>query len=197
MKTQGRSDYELLSDYINGERAALEQLIKRYERKVYVYILMMVHQSHLAEDLTQDTFIKAIQSLKRGQYSDDNKFGSWLIRIAHNIVIDHFRRNKQRQEQLSSSYDYDLFATARFAEANVEQRMVYTQVLDDVRNLLNELPMEQREVVLLRYYGDLSFKEIADLTDVSINTALGRMRYAIMNMRKTIEANNISLSVSI
>ena len=197
MKTQGRSDYELLSDYINGERAALEQLIKRYERKVYVYILMMVHQSHLAEDLTQDTFIKAIQSLKRGQYSDDNKFGSWLIRIAHNIVIDHFRRNKQRQEQLSSSYDYDLFATARFAEANVEQRMVYSQVLDDVRGLLNELPMEQREVVLLRYYGDLSFKEIADLTDVSINTALGRMRYAIMNMRKTIEANNISLPVSI
>lgn len=197
MKTQGRSDYELLSDYINGERAALEQLIKRYERKVYVYILMMVHQSHLAEDLTQDTFIKAIQSLKRGQYSDDNKFGSWLIRIAHNIVIDHFRRNKQRQEQLSSSYDYDLFSTARFAEANVEQRMVYTQVLDDVRSLLNELPMEQREVVLLRYYGDLSFKEIADLTNVSINTALGRMRYAIMNMRKTIEANNISLPVSI
>lgn len=197
MKTQGRSDYELLSDYINGERAALEQLIKRYERKVYVYILMMVHQSHLAEDLTQDTFIKAIQSLKRGQYSDDNKFGSWLIRIAHNIVIDHFRRNKQRQELLSSNYDYDLFATARFSEANVEQRMVYGQVLADVRNLLNELPMEQREVVLLRYYGDLSFKEIADLTNVSINTALGRMRYAIMNMRKTIEANNISLPVSI
>ena len=197
MKTQGRTDYELLSDYINGERAALEQLIKRYERKVYVYILMMVHQSHLAEDLTQDTFIKAIQSLKRGQYSDDNKFGSWLIRIAHNIVIDHFRRNKQRQELLSSSYDYDLFATARFSEANVEQRMVYGQVLADVRSLLNELPMEQREVVLLRYYGDLSFKEIADLTNVSINTALGRMRYAIMNMRKTIEANNISLPVSI
>lgn len=197
MKTQGRSDYELLSDYINGERAALEQLIKRYERKVYVYILMMVHQSHLAEDLTQDTFIKAIQSLKRGQYSDDNKFGSWLIRIAHNIVIDHFRRSKQRQELLSSNYDYDLFATARFSEANVEQRMVYGQVLADVRNLLNELPMEQREVVLLRYYGDLSFKEIADLTNVSINTALGRMRYAIMNMRKTIEANNISLPVSI
>lgn len=197
MKTQGRSDYELLSDYINGERTALEQLIKRYERKVYVYILMMVHQSHLAEDLTQDTFIKAIQSLKRGQYSDDNKFGSWLIRIAHNIVIDHFRRSKQRQELLSSNYDYDLFATARFSEANVEQRMVYGQVLADVRNLLNELPMEQREVVLLRYYGDLSFKEIADLTNVSINTALGRMRYAIMNMRKTIEANNISLPVSI
>ena len=197
MKTQGRSDYELLSDYINGERAALEQLIKRYERKVYVYILMMVHQSHLTEDLTQDTFIKAIQSLKRGQYSDDNKFGSWLIRIAHNIVIDHFRRSKQRQELLSSNYDYDLFATARFSEANVEQRMVYGQVLADVRNLLNELPMEQREVVLLRYYGDLSFKEIADLTNVSINTALGRMRYAIMNMRKTIEANNISLPVSI
>lgn len=197
MKTQGRSDYELLSDYINGERAALEQLIKRYERKVYVYILMMVHQSHLAEDLTQDTFIKAIQSLKRGQYSDDNKFGSWLIRIAHNIVIDHFRRSKQRQELLSSNYDYDLFATARFSEANVEQRMVYGQVLADVRSLLNELPMEQREVVLLRYYGDLSFKEIADLTNVSINTALGRMRYAIMNMRKTIEANNISLPVSI
>lgn len=158
---------------------------------------MMVHQSHLAEDLTQDTFIKAIQSLKRGQYSDDNKFGSWLIRIAHNIVIDHFRRSKQRQELLSSNYDYDLFATARFSEANVEQRMVYGQVLADVRSLLNELPMEQREVVLLRYYGDLSFKEIADLTNVSINTALGRMRYAIMNMRKTIEANNISLPVSI
>lgn len=196
MKTQGRSDYELLSDYINGERAALEQLIKRYERKVYVYILMMVHQSHLAEDLTQDTFIKAIQSLKRGQYSDDNKFGSWLIRIAHNIVIDHFRRNKQRQELLSSSYDYDLFATARFSEANVEQRMVYGQVLADVRSLLNELPMEQREVVLLRYYGDLSFKEIADLTNVSINTALGRMRYAIMNMRKTIEAKQMNMQLS-
>lgn len=197
MNAQNRTDIELLSAFSKGDKKSLEQLIKRYERKVYVYILMMVRQPQLAEDLAQDTFIKAIQSLKRGQYAEDNKFGSWLIRIAHNIVIDHFRRNKQRQELLSCNYDYDLFATARLSEANAEQRMVYGQVLADVRALVEQLPMEQREVVLLRYYGDLSFKEIADLTDVSINTALGRMRYALINMRKTIEAKQMNMQLSL
>ena len=157
---------------------------------------MMVHQPQLAEDLTQDTFVKAIQSLKRGQYAEDNKFGSWIIRIAHNIAIDHFRRNKQRQELLSGNYDYDLFASQRLSEANAEQRMVYAQVLADVRALVETLPMEQREVVLLRYYGELSFKEIADLTDVSINTALGRMRYALINMRKTMESKQMNMQLS-
>ncbi|MCB8964237.1 MAG: sigma-70 family RNA polymerase sigma factor [Bacteroidales bacterium] len=182
---------------MNGSNAALELLIKRYERKVYTYILMMVRKPHLAEDLMQETFVKAIRSLKEGRYSENNRFQSWLMRIAHNLAIDHFRQNKQYREISNDDYSADLFNTPRFSDMNVEQTLVYNRVLTEVRMLIEKLPDDQKEVIMLRYYADLSFKEIADLTNVSINTALGRMRYALINLRKTVKENNMSLELGI
>ncbi len=168
-------------------------LYRRYERKIYTYILLMVRKPHLAEDLLQETFIKAIKSVKEGRYAETNRFGSWLMRIAHNLVIDQFRHNKQYREVLNYDFPNDIFSTPRFAEATVEQRMVYERVLYEVRALIDYLPDDQREVVMLRFYGDLSFKEIAEVTNVSINTALGRMRYALINLRKMVKQKNLNL----
>lgn len=193
MNTISRSDCELLSDYIAGNNSALEILYKRYERKVYTYILLMVRKPHLAEDLLQETFIKAIKSVKEGKYSETNRFGSWLMRIAHNLVIDQFRQNKQYREVSNNDFPMDIFSTPRFSETTVEQRMVYERVLFEVRALIDFLPDDQREVVMLRFYGDLSFKEIAEITNVSINTALGRMRYALINLRKMVKEKNLTL----
>lgn len=195
MKITNRSDCELLSDFVSGNNSALEELYKRYERKLYTYILLMVRKPHLAEDLLQETFIKAIKSVKEGRYSETNRFGSWLMRIAHNLVIDQFRQNKQYREVSNNDFPMDIFSTPRFAEATVEQRMVYERVLYEVRMLIDYLPEDQREVVMLRFYGDLSFKEIAEVTNVSINTALGRMRYALINLRKIIKQKNINLEL--
>jgi len=193
VNTISRSDCELLSDYIAGNNSALEILYKRYERKVYTYILLMVRKPHLAEDLLQETFIKAIKSVKEGKYSETNRFGSWLMRIAHNLVIDQFRQNKQYREVSNNDFPMDIFSTPRFSETTVEQRMVYERVLFEVRALIDFLPDDQREVVMLRFYGDLSFKEIAEITNVSINTALGRMRYALINLRKMVKEKNLNL----
>lgn len=187
------SDQELLVSFRNNNELALDVLIRRYERRVYSYVLMMVRRAHIAEDIVQDTFIKVVKSLRENAYSDENKMLPWIMRIAHNLVIDHFRRCKKQGEVYSADHEESIFNSARFSENNAEQNMVYAQVMSDVRELIDKLPMEQREVVLLRYYGDLSFKEIAELTQVSINTALGRMRYAIINMRKVIDSSNLSL----
>ncbi|BDX36740.1 RNA polymerase subunit sigma-24 [Tenuifilaceae bacterium CYCD] len=195
MNANHTTDQELLSEIINGSNAALEMLIKRHERKVYTYILMMVRKPHLAEDLMQETFVKVIRSLKDGRYSENNRFQSWLMRIAHNLVIDHFRHEKQYREISNDDYPVDLFNTPRFAEMNIEQTMVFDRVLTEVRMLIDQLPEDQREVIMLRYYADLSFKEIADLTNVSINTALGRMRYALINLRKTAKDKNMCLEL--
>jgi len=153
----------------------------------------MVRKPHLAEDLLQETFIKAIKSVKEGKYSETNRFGSWLMRIAHNLVIDQFRQNKQYREVSNNDFPMDIFSTPRFSETTVEQRMVYERVLFEVRALIDFLPDDQREVVMLRFYGDLSFKEIAEITNVSINTALGRMRYALINLRKMVKEKNLNL----
>lgn len=193
MNTTSRSDCELLSDFVAGNNSALEVLYKRYERKVYTYILLMVQKPQLAEDILQETFIKAIKSVKEGKYSETNRFGSWLMRIAHNLVIDQFRQNKQYRVVSNNDFPMDIFSTPRFAEATVEQRLVYERVLYEVRALIDYLPDDQREVVMLRFYGDLSFKEIAEITNVSINTALGRMRYALINLRKMVKEKNLSL----
>jgi len=193
VNTTSRSDCELLSDYIAGNNSALEILYKRYERKVYTYILLMVRKPQLAEDILQETFIKAIKSVKEGKYSETNRFGSWLMRIAHNLVIDQFRQNKQYRVVSHNDFPMDIFSTPRFAEATVEQRLVYERVLYEVRALIDFLPDDQREVVMLRFYGDLSFKEIAEITNVSINTALGRMRYALINLRKMVKEKNLNL----
>lgn len=188
------SDYELIERFMNGSQPSIEALINRYKTKVYTYILLMVKNQQLAEDLFQETFIKVIQSLKKHKYKDNGKFVSWIIRIAHNLVIDHFRKEKQINTCNNEDYEADLFNSSKFSAKNIEQLMVHDQIIKDVRKLIDELPDDQREVVVLRHYGQLSFKEIAEQTDVSINTALGRMRYALINMRKMIEEKKLSLT---
>jgi RNA polymerase sigma factor (sigma-70 family) len=189
------SDYELILRFIRGEQSCFEQLIHRHKNKVFAYISLYIRDQALAEDIFQDTFLKVIQSVKSGKYSDNGKFLSWVMRIAHNLIIDHFRRTKQMNTISNDNYESDLFNSKQFAEDNVEDGIVKRQIQKDIRNMIGHLPDDQREVVILRYYADLSFKEIADITGVSINTALGRMRYALINMRKIMEENKISLTV--
>jgi RNA polymerase sigma factor (sigma-70 family) len=188
------SDYELVQDFLNGNKASLEVLINRHRKKIYTYIILVVKDKYLAEDIFQDTFIKVIKSLNDGRYRDNGKFLSWVIRIAHNLIIDHFRKEKQLNTISNDSYETDIFNSKKFAERTIEEELVHLQINEDVRRLLEELPEDQREVVMLRHYCGLSFKEIAEQTNVSINTALGRMRYALINLRKMIEEHNLSLS---
>ncbi len=189
-------DYELIQRFIKGEESCFEQLIHRHKNKVYAYISLYIRDQALAEDLFQDTFMKVIQSVKSGRYQDNGKFISWVMRIAHNLIIDHFRRIKQMNTVSNDDYDSDLFNSKRFAESTVEDNMIRKQIHKDVRQMISQLPDDQREVVILRHYAGLSFKEIADMTDVSINTALGRMRYALINMRKLMEEKKISLTLN-
>jgi RNA polymerase sigma factor (sigma-70 family) len=190
------SDYELLSRFIKGEQSCFEELIHRHKNKVFAYISLYIRDQALAEDIFQDTFLKVIQSVKAGKYSDNGKFISWVMRIAHNLIIDHFRRIKQMNVISNDNYESDLFNSKRFAEENIEDDMIRRQIQKDIRKMIGSLPDDQKEVVILRHYAGLSFKEIADITDVSINTALGRMRYALINMRKTMEEKNISLTIN-
>jgi RNA polymerase sigma factor (sigma-70 family) len=189
------SDYELIVKFINGEQSCFEQIIYRHKNKVFAYISLYIRDQALAEDIFQDTFLKVIQSVKAGKYSDNGKFLSWVMRIAHNLIIDHFRRTKQMNTISNDNYESDLFNSKQFAGDNIENDIVKRQIQKDIRNMISHLPEDQREVVILRYYSDLSFKEIAEITDVSINTALGRMRYALINMRKIMEENKINLTV--
>jgi len=190
------SDYELLDRFIKGEQSCFEQLIHRHKNKVFAYISLYIRDQALAEDIFQDTFLKVIQSVKAGKYYDNGKFISWVMRIAHNLIIDHFRRVKQINTVSNDDYDSDLFNSKRFAEDNVEDNLVKRQIQKDIRKLIGQLPDDQREVVILRHYAGLSFKEISEITEVSINTALGRMRYALINMRKMMEEKKISLTLS-
>jgi RNA polymerase sigma-70 factor (ECF subfamily) len=162
---------------------------------VYTYILLTIKNQPLAEDLFQETFIKVIQSLRGGKYRDNGRFLSWVIRIAHNLIIDHFRKEKQMNSVSNDDSEVDLFNSKKFSDSNIEELIVNSQIKAEIRTLINELPDDQREVVLLRHYGELSFKEIAEQTDVSINTALGRMRYALINLRKLIKEKDLSLTV--
>ena len=190
------SDYELIQRFINGEQSCIEQLIQRHKNKVFAYISLYIRDQALAEDLFQDTFMKVIQSVRGGKYQDNGKFISWVMRIAHNLIIDHFRRIKQMNTISNDDYESDLFNSRKFAESTVEDDMIKRQIQKDVRKMISQLPDDQREVVILRHYAGLSFKEIADITDVSINTALGRMRYALINMRKLMEEKKISLTLN-
>jgi RNA polymerase sigma factor (sigma-70 family) len=189
------SDYELIQRFIKGEQPCFEQLIHRHKNKVYAYINLYIRDQALAEDIFQDTFLKVFQSIKAGKYYDNGKFISWVMRIAHNLIIDHFRRIKQMNTLSNDNYESDLFNSKKFAEDNVEDDIIKQQIQKDVRKMISHLPDDQREVVILRHYADLSFKEIAEITDVSINTALGRMRYALINMRKLMEEHKISLTI--
>jgi len=188
------TDYELIDKFVKGEQSCFEQLIQRHKNKVFSYISLYIRDQALAEDLFQDTFLKVIQSVKSGKYYDNGKFISWVMRIAHNLIIDHFRRVKQLNTVSNDDYESDLFNSKKLAEANIEDHMIKRQIQKDIRKLISQLPDDQREVVILRHYSGLSFKEIADITDVSINTALGRMRYALINMRKMMEEKKITLT---
>ena len=194
MKKSAATDQELVQAYIKGDQSAIEILINRHRSKVFTYILLTIKNHQLAEDLFQETFIKVIQSLRGGRYRDNGRFLSWVIRIAHNLIIDHFRKEKQMNAVSNDDTEVDLFNSKKLSDDNIEELIVSSQIRAEIRSLINELPDDQREVVLLRHYGGLSFKEIADQTDVSINTALGRMRYALINLRKLISEKELTLT---
>ncbi|MBQ3187672.1 MAG: sigma-70 family RNA polymerase sigma factor [Alistipes sp.] len=194
MNAQVQSDRVLLGQYLAGDQSAISQLLDRHSRRVRDYIRMMVKDRDLADDILQDTLIKVVRVIDEGRYVDSGKFLSWVLRIAHNQVIDHFRREKQQKQLTEADAGYDVLGTLRFAEPTIEDRMVSEQIAADLRNLVEELPAEQREVVKMRYYANLTFKEIAEATDVSVNTALGRMRYALINLRRMIQKKKMVLS---
>jgi RNA polymerase sigma-70 factor (ECF subfamily) len=188
------SDQELVTKYIDGDQSSLEILVHRHKSRIFSYIYLMVRNQHLAEDIFQDTFVKVIKSLHQGKYHDDGKFVSWVTRISHNLVIDHFRKEKQLKIISDDACEISVFNSKKLSEKNVEELIIDDQIADDVRKLLDFLPDDQREVVVLRHYAGMSFKEIADHTNVSINTALGRMRYALINMRRLINEKDICLT---
>lgn len=193
MRNAQLQDQELVDLYIKGNESCLEELIARHKKRVFSYIMMVVRDRHLAEDVFQDTFIKVIQTLKRGAYNDEGKFLPWVLRIAHNLVIDHFRRVK-RMPLVDAGEDFDIFSVLTLRQGNVEDKLVKKQLRYDIRQAIEELPLEQREVLIMRHYMDMSFKEIADTTNCSINTALGRMRYALINLKKKLEKQHIALT---
>ena len=193
MDIHNLGDYDLIKQYLGGQSSSLEILINRHKNKVFSYIFMVVKNRELAEDIFQDTFIKVIRSLQTGTYKEEGRFVSWVMRIAHNLIIDFYRKDKHLKTISNDSTEVPLFNSAKFSEPTVEESMVIGQVHHDVKKLLEQLPDEQKEVMVLRFYYDMSFKEIADITNVSINTALGRVRYAILNLRKLMETANIDL----
>jgi RNA polymerase sigma-70 factor (ECF subfamily) len=190
------ADEELVVMYVNGNNEAFDELLARHQHSLYSYILYTVRDNGLAEDIFQDTFMKAIITIQQGKYIESGKFKAWINRIARNLIIDYFRQKKSENTVSNDAYEVDLFNNPSLCEDTVETKMVRTQVLNDVRMLVDCLPDNQKEVVEMRYYKNLSFKEIAEVTGVSINTALGRMRYAILNMRKMATEYQIVLTIN-
>mgnify|MGYP000492401691 CR=1 FL=1 len=194
-KLNSLDDNELVQRFVEGDQESLETLILRHKNRVFSYILLIVKNQELAEDIFQETFIKVIRSLKRGKYIENGKFVSWVLRIAHNLIIDHFRKLKLKGTISNDSSEVDIFNSQKYSEATIEDQMINSQILSEVKDLIKELPEDQQQVIYMRHYMGLSFKEIADQTDVSINTALGRMRYALINLRKLIEKKNLTLTM--
>jgi len=195
MKAHMLSDKELIGRYLQGNHASLEIIISRHQNRIYAYILMIVKNKELADDLFQDTFIKVINTIRAGSYNEEGKFLQWVMRIAHNLIIDHFRKsNRIPVIDNSKNEDFNIFDTLNIMDESIEDRMITEQIHKDVRNLIELLPDEQREVLYMRHYAEMSFKDIAEVTNVSINTALGRMRYALINLRKLIAEKNIVLT---
>ena len=191
MKLQEYNDQDLIKLYLNGEESVLEELLRRHKSKIYTSIYLLVKDQYLAEDIFQDAFIKVINTLRTGKYNEEGKFLPWVMRIAHNLVIDYFRREK-RAPVITSADGTDVFNTLQFLEESAEDRILREQTHMDLRAMIRLLPEDQKEVLIMRHYADLSFKEIADLTGVSINTALGRMRYALSNLRKMMKVKEVS-----
>jgi RNA polymerase sigma-70 factor (ECF subfamily) len=189
------TDEELVAAYAQGNNTAFDILLNRHKSIVYSYIYFIVRNREVTEDIFQDTFVKAIMTIKQGRYTENGKFRAWINRIAHNLIIDNYRQEKNEQTISNDECEIDLFNNSKLSDGTIEDEIVKEQILTDVRKLINYLPDNQKEVLMLRYYQDLSFKEIADITGVSINTALGRMRYAILNMRRMAEEKNMILTI--
>ncbi len=189
---QQLTDQQLINRFKDGESEAMETLVLRYKDKIYTSILLLVKDKYLAEDLFQDVFIKVIDTLRNNRYTEEGKFLPWAMRIAHNLCVDHFRRIK-RTPPIKTSDNHDIFELIKFSSDNAEERIMKNQSYDRIRRMLDLLPEEQKEVIVLRHYADLSFKEIASLTNCSINTALGRMRYGLINLRKMMTEKQIAL----
>jgi len=194
MKLQKADERVLIKSYLDGNLSSLQLLIERHQNRLFSYILLMVRNKQLADDIFQDTFVKIINTLKSGNYKDEGKFIQWAMRIAHNLAIDHFRKSKKFPAVESKREDFDIFETISLTDPSVEEQMIIDQIHSDVKKLVDYLPDEQKEVLYLRCYAGLSFKDIAEQTDVSINTALGRMRYALINLRKIVNENDIVLT---
>jgi RNA polymerase sigma factor (sigma-70 family) len=192
MQVTPLNDQQLISTYLDGDERAFEELLNRHKQKIYTSIYLFVKDQSLAEDIFQEVFIKIIDTLRKGKYNHEGKFSQWAMRISYNLCVDYFRRNKRRP-QVQPTDEFDIFDVLKVTGDNAEQSMIRSQTHDKVRKLVDMLPPEQREVVILRHYADMSFKEIAKLTRVSINTALGRMRYALINIRKMVEEKQVQL----
>jgi RNA polymerase sigma factor (sigma-70 family) len=192
MYSNSTQDSVLVSNYIRGCEASLEILIKKHKQRLYSFIFSKIQNRDITEDIFQDTFIKVIRTLKRGNYNEQGKFLPWVMRISHNLIIDYFRKSN-RMRLFKNTDEFDIFSVISDGNLNAEKQLIKEQVLSDVKELVKELPQEQREVLEMRIYKDMSFKEISENTGVSINTALGRMRYALINLRKIIEKNKIIL----
>ena len=189
------TDEELVVAYGGGNNSAFDILINRHKSNVYSYIYFIVRDREMAEDIFQETFIKAIVTIKQGRYTENGKFRAWINRIAHNLIIDNYRQEKNEQTISNDECEVDLFNNSKLSDGTIEDTIIKDQILADVKRLIDYLPDNQKEVLVLRYYQDLSFKEIAEITGVSINTALGRMRYAILNMRRMAEEKNMILTM--
>lgn len=189
----------LVKEYLNGNEAAFEKLLRKNQGKVFGYIMKMVRDEDLANDIFQDTFVKVIRTLKSGKYNEEGKFLPWVMRIAHNLIIDHFRKDKKMpiagRGSGNDDNEFDIFSILKIEDANVEDELIYQQILNDVKDLVDFLPDDQQEIIRMRIFMGMSFKDIAERTDVSINTALGRMRYALINLRKLVQEKNLNLTI--
>lgn len=194
-KTQGITDDQLVKAYATGDNEAFDVLLKRHQDRIFNYIFRIIKNEDIANDIFQETFVKAILTIKQGRYTENGRFPAWISRIAHNLIIDHYRQEKSENVQSADIEDVDIFNRKDLCEATIEDVIIADQIRDDVKYLIELLPELQREVLKMRYYQNLSFKEIAELTGVSINTALGRMRYAIINLRRLASEKDIVLTV--
>ena len=186
------SDQELVKNYINGDNSSFEVLLNRHKNRVFAFIMSKIQNKDLSEDIFQDTYVKVVNSLQKGKYNEEGKFLPWVMRIAHNLVIDHFRKQKKMQ-MIRSNNDFDIFDVIKDSKINADEKLIKDQIFSDLNSLIDKLPSDQKEVLKMRYYEELSFKKIAEHFDISINTALGRMRYALINLRALSKKHHVDL----